>query len=152
MNISPNSNNQYYIVHIGLPLILGGTIYLLFRSKNLMMFSIIENIGLTQIVNQWRLSTICIKPFIPNWAIYSLPNSLWLYSMMSFWLSIWNHNLKIANALILSSLIFCIFLELLQKTHWIVGTFCMTDIFLSILFFSVFITLHSQKLKSTQYV
>lgn len=62
------------------PLVFGVLIYLFFRSRNLFYFQILKHFSLEKPILQWRLSLKVLRPFIPNWVIYSLPDGIWLFS------------------------------------------------------------------------
>ncbi|MEG0397530.1 MAG: hypothetical protein RR656_00435 [Cetobacterium sp.] len=65
------------------PLIFGVLIYMLFRSKNLLYFKLLNHLSLDTPILEIRKYTKLIRPAIPNWVIYSLPDGIWLFSMGS---------------------------------------------------------------------
>ena len=56
-------------------------IYLLFRSRKLFYYQIIELMNLDTHVGAIRKIVCVYRKHIPNWVIYSLPDGLWLFSM-----------------------------------------------------------------------
>ena len=56
-------------------------IYLLFRSRKLFYYQIIELMNLDTHVRAIRKVVWVYRKHIPNWVIYSLPDGLWLLSM-----------------------------------------------------------------------
>ena len=56
-------------------LILGGAIYLLFRTKRLVMFHVTDTLGLTDAIDGWRQAVKGMR--LPEWTIYVLPSALW---------------------------------------------------------------------------
>ena len=56
-------------------LIVGGAIYLLFRTKRLVMFHVTDALGLTDTINGWRTAVKGAE--LPEWCVYVLPNALW---------------------------------------------------------------------------
>lgn len=56
-------------------------IYLLFRSRKLFYYQIIELMNLDTHVRAIRKVVWVYRKHIPNWVIYSLPDGLWLFSM-----------------------------------------------------------------------
>ena len=56
-------------------LIVGGAIYLLFRTKRLVMFHVTDSLGLTDTIDGWRKAAAGIS--LPEWSVYVLPNALW---------------------------------------------------------------------------
>lgn len=81
-----NQNNTYIsLLNISLgivALIIGGIIYLAFRSLSLPMFSWIETLGFMGIVDELRLISIDITP--GNFVLYNLPDLLWIISYLLF--------------------------------------------------------------------
>lgn len=67
--------------------LLGGIIYLTYRSRNLLMFQWIEVIGITDIIEPIRQYGQTIS--IPQWIKYSLPDGLWLLSYLMIIDIIW---------------------------------------------------------------
>ena len=57
---------------------IGGCIYLLQRTTGLLMFRIIDFLGLTDVVASWRSSVMQWPEFI----VFSLPGGLWSASYM----------------------------------------------------------------------
>lgn len=56
-------------------------IYLLFRSRKLFYYQIVELMNLDSHVRSIRKVVWVYRKHIPNWVIYSLPDGLWLFSM-----------------------------------------------------------------------
>lgn len=56
-------------------------IYLLFRSRKLFYYQIVEVMKLDPYVKSIRKIVWVYRKHIPNWVIYSLPDGLWLFSM-----------------------------------------------------------------------
>lgn len=69
-------------------LLTGGLIYLLFRSKTLLMFSWVAYIGGDQILNFIRDNTVCD---LPDFVLFCLPDFLWTTSYIllidAFWVA-----------------------------------------------------------------
>ena len=115
------------ILTIILPLILGGLIYILFRSDSLLMFQWFDYIGLQQSITTARQSFGHI--YLPSWIIYSLPDALWIFSFISIMLTIWRDKFTRQS-------IFWIFIaptigilsEIGQAFHFIRGTFDIIDL------------------------
>lgn len=81
------------VIHCFIPLFIGGLIYILFRSNTLNMFNWFETLGMDQIIKDLRGLFLLLKPNIPEWVYYSLPNALWVYSFTSGILLIWGKSL-----------------------------------------------------------
>ncbi len=111
-----------------IPMLIGGFIYILFREKNLLMFSWFHSMGLDNIINHLR-NNISFNNQIPDWLIYSLPNGIWIYSLTSLMLVIWFQNLNKLQYLWLSTgPILGISAEFGQLIDIIPGTFDNTDL------------------------
>ena len=133
---------SFFFAVVIMPLIIGGMIYIIFRSKSLVMFSWIQSVGLTKYIDVLRLFLFPIKEYLPNWFIYSFPNALWAFSMLSFFALLWRDNKICYYCWILLGVILSLGMELLQLGGFIAGTFsaddlivlCVTYVFFGIIF------------------
>ncbi len=108
-------------------LLIGGMIYLVYRSKELLMFDWVEKIGLTPIIDNVRNSVETGGVY--DWVKYNLPDGLWIFAYMFIMDSIWNgKNIKIANMFIYVLPIIAIISELLQAVNLIGGVFDVMDL------------------------
>ena len=80
---------KMFLIHVLIPLILGGFLYVTFRSKSLRMFNWFESIGLNSKISNLRECFSSIKHNLPSWVYFSLPDALWVYSFTSTILIIW---------------------------------------------------------------
>ena len=62
-----------------LPVIVGGLIYLTYRTDSLLMLGWFNNIGLSDTVDFLRSNQHLQNLTIPNWIKFSLPDALWLF-------------------------------------------------------------------------
>lgn len=92
-----------HTLNVVIPLFLGGTIYLLFRSEHLLMFRWVESIGMYDLLSQMRLSAGFLRHELPDWVIFSFPNSLWFYSLLSFVHWIWKRD-RVVDSILLAFL------------------------------------------------
>lgn len=123
---------QFIFGHI-ITLLIGGLIYVLFRSSSLLMFSWYKNIGLDGVLNGLRKSTIPFAENIPEWILFSLPDGLWIFSYVCLILFIWKNSVSLKNLFwILIIPILAIGSELGQFFGLITGTFDLTDLLLYI--------------------
>ncbi len=103
------------IVHVILPMFLGGVIYLLFR-------------GLDIIDPEHRFLPL-LQTKGPNWLLYNLPDGLWLYALIYALSIIWQHS---PPKILVGWLLFVIALsymsEMLQALDVIPGTFDWADL------------------------
>ncbi len=63
-----------------MPLFIGIMIYLLYRSRNLFYFNLINFLNINGYVLLARDAAILYRKLFPTWVIYSLPDGLWLFS------------------------------------------------------------------------
>lgn len=105
--------------------LLGGLIYILFRDDELILFSWINTIGASHIVEQIRFYTYGIvhNEFI----LYSLPDGLWLFSYILMIGYVWNMDMRKIGMFVLPMATFAIGCEGLQKTGCINGTYDWSD-------------------------
>jgi hypothetical protein len=121
--------NQKKIIQLIVSLLLlaiGGMIYLLFRSSELIMFKWIEVFGIDSSINLLRKYTLGLN--LSNFIVYSLPNMLWLLSYMLTIDLLWRSDsskyliwLSILPIVSMSS-------EILQIWKIVPGTFDIVDI------------------------
>lgn len=78
-------------------LVLGGMLYLSFRSDTLVMFSWLDKINLLEPISELRLITLPFLDNLPNWFLYSLPDGLWLFSYLCVLLVIWDNRISKQN-------------------------------------------------------
>ncbi len=120
------------LLHVMLPLLIGGGIYIGFRSESLLLFQWIEHLGGIHLVTELRALTTEIS--LPNWVIYSLPDALWLYAFTYSILLIWEKQMhQISLGWLAIVFILGIGNELGQFYGIIPGTFDPIDLGLSIL-------------------
>lgn len=77
--LEKRSRNKIFLVLASFALAV--LIYLLFRSRKLFYYQIIELMNLDSYVRSARKVVWVYRKYIPNWVIYSLPDGLWLFSM-----------------------------------------------------------------------
>lgn len=58
--------------------LVGGMTYLLFRPRTLLLFYVLDAIGLGGVVDRWRAAVPVVTE--PEFLIYSLPDGLWVAS------------------------------------------------------------------------
>ena len=115
------------ILRVILPLILGGIIYMTFRSEKLIMFEWYKTIGLNEMINFLRQN---ISYQLPGWIKFNLPDALWLFSLTSLLIIIWKREINKGSLFyILSPLIIGFCWEFGQYAGIIYGTFDIKDLF-----------------------
>ena len=81
--------NVFLSAHVLLPVLIGGAIYSLWRSKTLLLFTFYRWIGLDQPVQALRVQVASFKHLIPGPILYSLPDGLWVYAFTALMGCIW---------------------------------------------------------------
>lgn len=137
-----------FLFAVVMPLFVGGIIYLLFRSKSLYMFSWFRFIGFDAEINIFRGHFLPLRKNIPNWIIYSLPNALWAFSMLSFFTLFWKDDRRFLYLWIFISTCFTLIMELFQWNGLIPGTFSFDDLFLLGLSYLIFVIIFRKQLIS----
>ena len=108
-------------------LILGGLIYMTFRTQSLQMFEWLESLHLMPMVQGLRVSYSHME--FPDWVLYNLPDGLWLLSYMLVIGTIWHKDNNIYATFFLWMLPgLAIGSELLQLFKIIPGTFDVLDL------------------------
>ena len=77
-------------------MLIGGFIYILFRKENLLMFNWFNLLGVENLINFFR-NKVLFNKLIPNWVKFSLPDGIWLYSLTSLMIIIWERDSSISK-------------------------------------------------------
>lgn len=117
-----------------IPVIVGGLIYLTYRTDSLLMFSWFEKVQLKGAVD-WLRSNNHLQNFkIPAWVKFSLPDALWLFSFTYMILLLWDFTInKQSIGWILLAPIVGLSSEVGQLIKIIPGTFDIVDLLLLLL-------------------
>jgi hypothetical protein len=116
------------VVLVTFPLLIGGAIYLGFRPDDLLMFRAAEVAGLDGIIAVYRSTVAPFDSTLPDWVVFSLPNGLWSFSLVSLFGLLWQHKQRTAAAAIVGASIFTIIPELLQAVRILPGTYSGQDL------------------------
>ena len=129
------------MIHVIIPLVIGGFIYVFFRVKTLRFFVWINKIGFSDIVNEIRTITYPYKEIFPNWFLNSFPDGLWVYSFSAM-LFFTSKNYFIRNKILLMlPFVLVLIMEVLQLLHIICGTFDIMDLVISLIMNLLLITI-----------
>lgn len=120
-------------IHVAVPLILGGLIYISFRSLSLRIFNWFEWSKIDFFTSIIRTTIHPLKSHFPSWFYFSLPDALWVYSFSSALLILWKDQFRIGKHWLLSPLILGSIVEVAQGLKLFPGTFDMWDLILTIL-------------------
>lgn len=131
------NKNQFCFGHI-LTLTVGASIYLLFREKSLLMFDWLDIYFSFIDIDALRNSFKDLRPFLPEWFLFSLPDGLWVFSFVSILMLTWDNIITRHNFLwIIGVPILAIFSELGQINNFVPGTFDIIDLLFYIFGFLV---------------
>jgi len=83
------------LTYVIFPILIGGMIYIVSRSKSLKMFDWFEKINLSNEIGIIRDYSSNVQ--LPNWIIYNLPDLLWVFSFTSLLFIIWSKQIKKEN-------------------------------------------------------
>ncbi|WP_412851020.1 hypothetical protein ACL0VS_08535 [Chryseobacterium sp. PMSZPI] len=109
-----------------LSILLGGFIYIIFRTEKLIMFDWFEYLNLSEEINIIRNFKNVYS--FPNWFIYNLPDGLWIFSYTAISLEIWKHSIIKQNIFWIFSIpIIAVLSEFFQVFKIVPGTFDFTD-------------------------
>ncbi len=118
-----------YLVHVALPLAVGGAIYLLARPDGLRMFAWARALGLGGPLGGARVELAAIATALPSWAKWSLPDALWAFALMRVFCILWNDRLTRESAPWLScAAVVALGSEAGQAFHVVPGTFDPVDL------------------------
>ena len=108
-------------------LLVGIMIYLLYRPHNLLVFNIVDALGLGHVIDNLRLSFSVFQ--LPPIVIKSLPAGLWTVSyLMMMFVTTKFHTRRVRLMLALPLPIAAIVLEFMQFWGWCPGTFDIYDL------------------------
>lgn len=128
--------SQYKYLYSACYLLLGGLIYILFRTTSLKMFSWFEYLGILETIMDVR--KIFKNVILYEWIIYSLPDGLWLFSYVSLIITLWNNEIKSGNLFWLFGLPSIVLLtEIGQSISIIPGTFDWIDLYMYLIGFTI---------------
>ncbi len=114
-------------------LILGTTIYILFRSSTLKVFSWLDLLRVNILDSKIRKTALSISEHIPDWVLLSLPDGLWLFSYVCLMLYIWKNTINVQNLFWISIIpAIAIASEIAQCFGILQGTFDLMDLLMYI--------------------
>ena len=81
---------RYFLLAVILPIVIGGLIYLLFRTESLLMFSWAEHLSLTELISRGRTAAAPLLPHVPGFVLFSVPDGVWVFSATAFFARLWH--------------------------------------------------------------
>src|SRR6185312_6035883 len=124
-----HKRRAFLSLHVLLPLLVGGLMYVCWRGPDLLMFRWFEALGLEPVVGKLTELSSGVEPHLPRFIVYSLPDGLWVYSLTAFFVRIWSQTRRsVLSTIFLSlSLVLGAGSELGQLIRLVPGTFDWID-------------------------
>ena len=121
-----------WLANVVAPILLGGLMYLSWRSTTLVIFGWLDALGFSGSVQAIRAVTTPWKESIPDWVLFSLPDALWSYAFTCGLCFVWaSHKCWQRSFWIFAPLVLSVSIECLQASGFLVGTFDWIDLCLS---------------------
>lgn len=110
---------------MGISLLAGVMIYLLFRSHETIFYQASQHAGFGHALDSLRRRVFSL----PDWVLYSLPDALWMFSFSLLFVMVWGFE-RTHEALGWIAIALCtgFLLEILQAVGWIPGQFDVLDL------------------------
>lgn len=123
--IRQNQKNRIALITAFLFLLIGGFIYVCFRSKDIHLYKFMQFIGFSGPIDSLRSYHLSLPP----WVIYSLPDALWISAYLLTLNAIWKYkNTPVYKILAYTMPAIAICTEFLQTFDWFHGTFDKIDL------------------------
>jgi len=121
---------SFMLLHVALPMLAGGLIYVCWRDPGLMMFKWFRALGWEPIILQLRLATAAGTTTLPFWFVYSLPDGLWVYALSAFMGHVWSGSRAtiVRFAFLSAGPVLGVGSELGQLARLVPGSFDWTDL------------------------
>lgn len=125
---------NFILIFVIIPMLLGGMVYITFRSDSLLMFRWFDFLGLTSLVKDMRDLFGFLIYYLPDWVIFSFPDGVWVFSLTAFMAGIWRNGPK-SSRLIWCSIgpLIGIGGEVAQYFSFIKGTFDIDDLAINLI-------------------
>ena len=81
---------RYFLAAVVLPIVVGGLIYILFRTESLLMFRWAESLSLTDLITRGRAAAAPLLPYVPGVVLFSVPDGVWVFSATAFFARLWH--------------------------------------------------------------
>lgn len=136
--------------HVLFPLSIGIFIYLFFRSKSLIIFRWIDIFEISNKFESLRIYLSQYKSNLPVWLIYSVPDALWVYSLISAIFITWGKDFLNVKFWLVISLLIAPSLEFLQFLKLFPGTFDIIDLLFYLIGSILSLTIVKHNLKKNE--
>ena len=89
-----HSSVFFVLLNTLIPVLVGGLVYLSWRTDSLYMFHWLKRTGLDESVLLLRETLSSTKQYLPRFVLYSLPDAAWVYSCSFFMIWLWKDGPK----------------------------------------------------------
>lgn len=120
--------HAFFAVHVVGPIVVGGVVYLLWRSTSLTMFTWAANLGLGGAVRAIRSATHSIGAAFPKFVLFSLPDGAWAHAYVAQLCLVWREDLRRGSAWIGLGPLALLASEFGQRLGLVPGTFDAADV------------------------
>jgi hypothetical protein len=96
---APRLTAGFLAVHVALPLLIGGGVYLLWRDPSLLMFHWLDAVGGLPALAPARAWAAPLRADLPDWLLFSVPDGAWVYACVAFFGRLWLDGPAIPRAL-----------------------------------------------------
>lgn len=148
--MKPSYKSIQLVCQVFLPILIGGSLYVAFRSKTIRLFDWFERIGLAESLHGFRAIFIPYKENIPSWIYYSLPDGLWVYAFASALMIYWNQEIEKVKYWLLIPIVSATFLEIAQGLKLLQGTFDFLDLVFTVLALILSLTINNYNFKQNE--
>lgn len=118
------------LLHVALPILLGGTFYLLLRRDDIALFRAVDAVGLGRALDTLRVVTRAFASSIPGPLSGSAPDAAWAYAFGAAVALVWSEDRasRAARVWLAAGFAAAVAIELAQAAHWIPGVFDPIDL------------------------
>jgi hypothetical protein len=118
------------LLHVVLPLVLGGALYLFLRRDDIALFDAVDALGLGRALDGARLVTHSCATLVPRPILGSAPDAAWAYAFGAALGLVWRGEMatRAARVWIGGGFAIALGIELAQSIHLIPGVFDPIDL------------------------
>lgn len=118
------------LLHVALPIVLGGAFYLLLRRDDIALFRVVDAIGLGHALDALRVTTRAVASWLPRPIAGSAPDAAWAYAFGAGIALVWHDDptSRSARAWIGCGFAAAVMVELAQGLRWIPGVYDPIDL------------------------
>jgi hypothetical protein len=136
--------------HVLFPLSFGVLIYLFFRGKSIIIFRWFDIFEINSLLESSRNYLFQYSSHLPAWLIYSLPDALWVYALISSLFIVWGKDFLNLKFWLIVSLLLAPLLEFLQFIKFFPGTFDFVDLLFYLIGSILSLTIVKHNLKKNE--